>query len=284
MIFLGLVLAVAWFVFHRPPAAEKKVVQRMPAPPLPTPRKPAEEKKEKEKVGGKKDAKEGPALPRRPRLALIIDDGGYSVEKIRSMLGSGRPMTFAVLPNTPFARKVALTVHEQGGQIMLHLPMEPKASERYSLEKDTVLTGMSKKEIEEILRTDLLQIPHVRGVNNHMGSKATEDPELMRSMMEVLKSEGLFFIDSHTSPKTAGPRAARQAGVRYGSNDGFMDHDNTLEAVKSSIRRTMKKAAREGRAISIGHPHPLTAQAIREMIPEIEGAGIQLVFASEVVG
>ena len=63
-----------------------------------------------------------------------------------------------------------------------------------------------------------------------------------------------------------------------------MDHDKTLESIKASIRTAMKKAARDGRAIAIGHPHPLTAQAIREMIPEIEGAGIQLVFASEVVG
>ncbi len=284
LILLGLVLAAAWLFFRLPPPAEKKVVQRMPAPPLPAPEKPGEAKAEKEKAEGKKEAKPGPALPRRGRLALIIDDGGYSVEKIRGMLGSGRPMTFAILPNTPFARKVALAVHEQGGQILLHLPMEPKESERYSLEKDTLLTGMSKKEIEEILRKDLLQIPHVRGVNNHMGSKATEDPELMRGMMDVLKKEGLFFIDSHTSSRTASRLAAREAGVRYGSNNGFMDHDKTLESIKASIRTAMKKAARDGRAIAIGHPHPLTAQAIREMIPEIEGAGIQLVFASEVVG
>ncbi|MDD1750818.1 MAG: hypothetical protein LUO89_13205, partial [Methanothrix sp.] len=108
LIFLGLVLAAAWFFFPISPPAEKKVVQRMPAPPLPAPGKPGEAKEEKEKAEGKKEPKPGPALPRRGRLALIIDDGGYSVEKIRGMLGSGRPMTFAVLPNTPFARKVAL--------------------------------------------------------------------------------------------------------------------------------------------------------------------------------
>jgi hypothetical protein len=46
----------------------------------------------------------------------------------------------------------------------------------------------------------------------------------------------------------------------------------------------MRKAKKEGKAVAIGHPHPLTARAIKEMIPEIEREGIRLVFASEVVG
>ena len=125
----------------------------------------------------------------------------------------------------------------RGAKSCSHLPMEPKESERYSLEKDTLLTGMSKKEIEEILRKDLLQIPHVRGVNNHMGSKATEDPELMRGMMDVLKKEGLFFIDSHTSSRTASRLAAREAGVRYGSNDESWTMTKHWKALKPPFAR-----------------------------------------------
>jgi polysaccharide deacetylase 2 family uncharacterized protein YibQ len=102
--------------------------------------------------------------------------------------------------------------------------------------------------------------------------------------MAILKKEGLYYVDSHTSSHTVGPRAAREAGVAFGSNDRFIDPEKDLEAIKKAIRLAMKKAKQEGKAIAIGHPHPLTARAIREMIPEIEGAGIKLVFASEVVG
>ena len=146
------------------------------------------------------------------------------------------------------------------------------------------MAGMNKEEIQSILRKDLAQIPHVRGVNNHMGSKATEDAGVMQALMEVLKKEGLFYIDSHTSSRTLGPRMAQRVGVAFGSNDRFIDHENDLQSIKKSIRLAMKRAKQERKAIAIGHPHPLTAQAIREMIPEIEGAGIRLVFASEVVG
>jgi len=280
VISFGLVFSLTLFFFFRTKPTEK-IIQPMPPRPLPAVKEPGEAKKE---AGEAKKGKEEVSLPPPARLALIIDDGGYNTDKIKEILAMGRPMTFAILPNTPQARKVALLVYEKGEQVMLHLPMEPRDSDRYSLEQDTVLAGMDKQEIQNILRKDLAQIPHVRGVNNHMGSKATEDVVVMQALMEVLKNQGLFYIDSYTSSHTVGPKTARQAGVASGSNSRFIDRENDLPAIKKAIRQTVEKARREGKAIAIGHPHPLTAQAIREMIPEIEKAGVKLVFASEVVG
>ena len=273
VIFFGLVLSLTLFFFFRTKPAEK-VVQPMPPRSLPAVKEAGEAKKEREKV----------SIPPPARLALIIDDAGYNTDKIKEMVAMGRPMTFAILPNTPHARKVALLAHEKGEQVMLHLPMEPRDSDRVPLEQDTVLAGMDRQEIQTILRKDLAQIPHVRGVNNHMGSKATEDVVVMQALMEVLKNKGLFYIDSHTSSHTVGPQMARQAGVAFGSNYRFIDPENDLPAIKKAIRQVVEKAKKEGKAIAIGHPHPLTTQAIREMIPEIEKAGVKLVFASEVVG
>ena len=269
---LGLVGSLAFF-FLRTKPVERRVVQPLPPPSAPAAKLPEEAKKAKE-----------PPPRSAPRLALIIDDGGYSVDKVKGLMGLGKPMTFSILPNVPHSRDTALLAHREGAEIMLHLPMEPQEVERYSLEKDTVLTGMDKTEIQAILHRDLSQIPHARGVNNHMGSKATEDPRVMKALMEVLKKEGLYFVDSHTSPHSMGVQAARQAGVAFASNDRFIDHENDLESIKKAIRLAVKRAKREGKAVAIGHPHPLTARAIREMIPEIEGAGINMVFASEVVG
>jgi len=272
LVSLGVIGLLA-FILVRTKPVEKKVVQPMPPPPPPAAKLPEEGKREKE-----------PPPPPAPRLALIIDDGGYSVDKLKGLMGLGKPMTFAILPNVPHSRDAALLAHREGAQIMLHLPMEPQESERYSLEKDTVLTRMDKTEIQAILHQGLTQIPHVRGVNNHMGSRATEDLRLMKAVMEVLKKEGLYYVDSHTSIHSMGPQAARQAGVAFASNDRFIDPEKDLEAIKKAIRLAVRKARQEGKAVAIGHPHPLTARAIREMIAEIEGAGVKMVFVSEVVG
>ena len=266
-----LILALAIIYTRRETPPEKKPDLPAVYPSIPQEKKKVEEKKEPEK-------------PSYPRLALIIDDGGYNTDKFKKMLEVGKPMTFAILPNTPHGKEAALMAHRAGCEVMLHLPMEPKAEEMYSLEVDTVLTGMKPAEIQRILRDDLAQIPFVRGVNNHMGSRATEDPKVMQALMAALKKEKLYFIDSHTSPQSLGPEAARKAGVAFWQNDRFLDREENLEKIKKATRLAMRKAKKEGKAVAIGHPHPLTARAIREMIPELEKEGIRLVFASEVVG
>ena len=219
-----------------------------------------------------------------PRLALIIDDGGYHLDNLKEMLKLGMPMTFAILPNTPYTRQAASLVHENGGEVMLHLPMEPKDEGRYAIEKDMVKIEMSSPAIQKILREDLRQIPYVRGVNPHMGSKATEDPRVMEAVMDVLKDEKLYYIDSHTTPSSLGLKAARSIGVPSAQNDKFIDAVRKPEPLKEALRAAMIKAKKEGKAVAIGHLDPLTLKAIQEMIPEIEKAGIKLVFASEIVG
>jgi polysaccharide deacetylase 2 family uncharacterized protein YibQ len=223
-------------------------------------------------------------LPLSFRLAIIIDDGGYRLDYLQDTLRLGKPLTFAILPGTPYAREAALLVHQQGGEVMLHLPMEPKEENHLTLEKNMVKTGMDSAAIKKILREGLSRIPHVRGVNPHMGSKATEDPGVMEAIMDILKGEGLYYVDSHTSPHSAGMKAAQDRGVPSAQNDKFIDAVKKTESIKEAIRAAMAKAKKQGQATAIGHPDPLTLRSLKEMVPEIEKAGIKLVFASEIVG
>jgi polysaccharide deacetylase 2 family uncharacterized protein YibQ len=219
-----------------------------------------------------------------PCLSFIIDDGGYKIDNLKEILNLGKPMTFAILPNTPHTRQAALFVHQKGGEVMLHLPMEPREENGLALEKDMVKTDMTSSGIQKILREGLKQIPHVRGMNPHMGSKATEDPRVMEAVMDVLKGEGLYYIDSHTSSLSAGMKAAQAKGVLSAQNDKFIDAVKKTENIREAIRAAMAKAKKEGKAIAIGHPDPLTLRSLQEMVPEIEKAGIKFVFASEIVG
>lgn len=269
--------AAIFLILHKAPPEPQREAPPTPAPP------PVAEKEGIEKPTPPEKEVTVPPAPR-VRLALIIDDGGYNLETFGEIVRMGKPITFAILPHAPYAGKAAEMAYAGGDEVMLHLPMEPRDSERYSLEQNTIRVGMGEKEIREILRDGLEKVPHVRGVNNHMGSRATEDHAVMRGLMKALKKQGLYFVDSHTSSHTVGPQEAHKIGVPLGNNVRFMDNEKNLAAIKHAIRLAMKRAKKEGKAIAIGHPHPLTVQAIREMIPEIEKAGIQLVFASEVVG
>jgi hypothetical protein len=149
--------------------------------------------------------------------------------------------------------------------------------------RGAILMGTPRKEIAEIIAQDLSNIPHVQGVNNHMGSRLTEDKEIMNLILKELKKKDLFFIDSKTSPNSIAYREAKRLGLKCGERDVFLDNEINLDYIKGQIRLLAKIALREGQAIGIGHPHSLTARALKESIPELENQGIEFVLVSELL-
>lgn len=237
-----------------PPLEERRRVVRLPMPKIPS-----------------------------PMMALIIDDGGYNLENFKRVLDLGKPITYAILPEALYTQETYLLARQKGNQVLLHLPMEPQEGNHAPLENNMILCHMPPHQIKNIIYNSLKQVPEVRGINNHMGSKATENHKVMKALMEVLKKEKLFYIDSNTSLKSVGPLLAAQNGVPFARNERFIDQEKNVSAIKRAIRKAIKKAQREGKVVIIGHPYAETGQALEEMISEIEREGIRLVFASEVV-
>lgn len=216
------------------------------------------------------------------RLAIVIDDFGYSAEPISAFAAMPRPVTFAVLPYRPHSNEAAARALSAGHQVILHLPMEPLAASEQS-EASTVTVAMSDQEIRDMTAKAIQAVPGIIGVNNHQGSRATADRRVMRAALGVIKANNLFFIDSHTNGQTVAYDTARQLGLKSGINEIFLDGKNDVDYVKGQLRAAIRLAVADGSAIAIGHARPATAVALREMIPEIEAAGVKLVFASQLV-
>ncbi len=231
---------------------------------------------------GKKGETPVPKPPGHGNLALLIDDFGYSSETISSFAAMPRPVTFAVLPYRPHSGEAASRALSAGHQVMLHLPMEPLAASEQS-EASTITVAMSDQEIRDMTAKAIKAVPGIIGVNNHQGSRATADRRVMKAVLGVLKANNLFFVDSRTSGQSVAYEAARQAGLRAGVNEVFLDGRNEVEYIKGQLRTAARLAVRDGNAIAIGHARPATAIAVREMIPELEAAGIKFVFVSQLV-
>jgi len=130
----------------------------------------------------------------------------------------------------------------------------------------------------------LEEIPEADGVNNHQGSQATADPALMQELMQVLKDDGIFYVDSRTTANTVAYETAQREGVKAAfRNVPFLDDLQDKTAVKKQLRLAIEGARQKGEAIAIGHPHAATLDALREMLPQAKKDGIQLVFVSELV-
>ena len=159
----------------------------------------------------------GGAIPKEPAAgpiaAIIIDDVGYNMEIVRALSALGKPLTVAVLPSCPHTGDAARAAAASGLEVMLHLPLEALAPSA-ARAPGTIDTTMNEADIERRVAEFLDQIPSVRGVNNHAGSKATEDPAVMDDILKVIKERGLYFIDSRTSRRTVAFDAARALAFR----------------------------------------------------------------------
>jgi uncharacterized protein len=216
------------------------------------------------------------------RLAIILDDLGNDRAAAEAIFALSFPLTVSVLPNHTHSVDIAEEAHRRGYEVMLHLPMQSVGNE--TPEAQELRPGMPATEVASIVDQMLSAVPDVAGVNNHQGSQATADQPLMAELMPVLRDRGLFYIDSRTTAATLAFDAARTSGVPAAfRNVPFLDDVAEPAAVRKQLELAFREAKAKGAAVAIGHPHPATLQALREVLPRAESHGVHLVFASDLV-
>lgn len=211
------------------------------------------------------------------KLAVIVDDCGYDMSSVRTLLNTGLPLNFAVLPYKPYSSDVLEMIKSDGRVAMLHLPMEPVDRSAMSEGNSTICTDMSKDKILELTRKAINSLPGVSGVNNHQGSKATADSATMTTVLQELRNQDLFFVDSRTSSKSVARDKAVVMGVPTARNDIFLDNSSDVQAIRKQIYKAMDIAEKNGSAIAICHARPNTAKAWSMYAEEIKNTGIELV-------
>lgn len=214
-----------------------------------------------------------------PAIAIIIDDLGDGLADGQRAIALPGAVTLSVLPHTPFGKRLAEEAHQRGKEVMLHLPME--ALEPLDPEPGEIAADMPALEMAITLAHDFETVPHAAGVNNHRGSRLTQNATAMTALMRLLRARGsLYFVDSLTSADSVAARSAREHGVPSLSREVFLDNERDPEAIARQFEQLLQIATRRGRALAIGHPYPETLALLEQRLPELAARGIQLVSPS----
>nr|WP_319396139.1 divergent polysaccharide deacetylase family protein [uncultured Desulfobacter sp.] len=217
-----------------------------------------------------------------PRIAIIIDDIGYSKRLAMGLVKVDKNITFSILPFSPAGTQLAHKLSAKGAELMLHLPMEPTQYPKVNPGPGALLSSMSPDELLTQLRKDIQAVPGTVGANNHMGSRLTADSDKMNQIFTVLKQKNLFFIDSRTSVESKGEQSARMFQLKFSHRDVFLDNFQDVEYISGQMKKLIKLAKEHGSAIGIGHPHQATLDALKRELPKLKGK-VQLVPASRLV-
>ena len=217
----------------------------------------------------------------RGTIAIILDDWGNSSRNIGTIEQLNVPLTIAVLPNLAYSTQVAERMHSRGLEVMLHLPMQPQTET--NIEKDTITTAMNETTVTGIIQRALASVPYAAGVNNHMGSKATQDERLMTIVMGQLKDKGMYFVDSYSSSGSVCLPVAHKTGTRFIRRDIFIDNTADRAYIRQQLNKLKAKSAKSGYAVGIGHDRKLTVEVLAEELPQIAAEGYRFVTISTLI-
>lgn len=215
------------------------------------------------------------------KVVIIIDDMGMSrydsdVVKLKG------PLTLAYLPYAKDLPEKTAKAKAQGHELMIHMPMEPMNPD-LDLGPRPLLTGMDKDDFRKTLEWAFKSFDGYVGVNNHMGSKLTQDAQAMIWLMQALKARDLFFVDSKTIQTSLAAQMAYSFDLPYQERDVFLDHYTDLPSVKKALKQLEGIARKKGYAIAIGHPKPDTIKGLQEWLPTLKDKNITLVPVSRII-
>jgi hypothetical protein len=223
-------------------------------------------------------------FPETVRIALIIDDLGNALQAGKRTAALNGPVACAILPHTPFGQTIAQQAFLSGKEILLHLPLQPvEHIETTGL--GTIKIDTTRTQLVRIFEADIVSIPHVIGVSNHMGSLLTRHPGHMEWLMDAVRAHGnLFFVDSYTTELSVALQLARERGVPSIRRDVFLDNVPTAAAIDKEFRRLKRRARKNGIAVGIGHPYPETLHYLEQVLPTLIDEGIELVSVRRLIG
>ncbi|QFU77565.1 divergent polysaccharide deacetylase family protein [Halioglobus maricola] len=217
----------------------------------------------------------------RATVVLIIDDLGHQLRNGMAMVELPGKLNLAVLPHTPHGRHLAEAGYAAGKEIMLHAPMSNHGG--IALGQGGLTASLSREEFDHALSAAIEDIPHLRGINNHMGSELTEMPLQMGWVMQQLLMRELYFVDSRTTVNTVAAKTAAQFSVPHLSRTVFLDNERNAEAIGRHFDKLLALAEERGLAVGIGHPYLETSDFLREAIPAMACRGVALALVSEVL-
>ncbi len=219
----------------------------------------------------------------KPVLGLLIDDVGNKWRLLKKIAAEVEPVSFAIFPFEVFSRRSSRLLRERNFQLLLHLPMEPMHYRDPRMIRGMIVTSMSSREIGNVIGKAIDNLGRVVGVNNHIGSKFTSDPDAMRKLLRVLADRKMFFIDSYTVAGSVGWKEAFKMGVPTAKRDVFIDNSLDVGYIEKMWNRAVEKALSRGRVLVIGHLHPQTVKVVMEELERLKDRGIEPVFVSDLL-
>ena len=222
---------------------------------------------------------------KRPRVALIISNLGISATQTDAAIN--HLPAGVTLAYQPYSRRLGEWINlsrAAGHEVMLTLPMEPADYPRNDPGPNALLTALEPAKNMERFNWVLSQGTGYVGLVGYEGSRFTMARDDMMPVLDALKRRGLLYIDNRETAQTVVPALAMDMKLPFASANRAIDRDATRSGVDRRLADLEDIARRNGNALGIGSPFPVTFERIALWAQGLEDRGLVLAPVSAVIG
>lgn len=216
-------------------------------------------------------------------ISIIIDDSGNTLDYIDRFfnLANQYDITFAVLPDSSHSIDFSHYAYSNNVNVMLHIPME---GSDYFGEQTLIRVDMNKDEIFKLLDYSYSRVPYANGMNNHTGSVASKNKDVVSYMLEYAMANNKYFVDSYTVAGSLIYDMAVEYGVKTAKRSVFLDNERDYDSIVKQWRELIRLSKEHGGAIGIGHYQSIeTLNMLENNLPMLEEEGIVSININEIL-
>ncbi|MCK5554762.1 MAG: divergent polysaccharide deacetylase family protein, partial [Alphaproteobacteria bacterium] len=161
-------------------------------------------------------------------------------------------------------------------ETLLQLPMDTAAYPKDDPGPRALSSRFSDKDNNDNLTWLLDQGKGTIGMINFMGSRFMTDKKRLSPIFDTLRKNESMFIETPGIKKSIGAAIAEQNYLPYLATDLQIDVSATDKEIQQQLANLEKIARKQGNAIGIAEPYPVTINAIKSWSDGLEKRGITL--------
>jgi polysaccharide deacetylase 2 family uncharacterized protein YibQ len=214
----------------------------------------------------------------KPRVAAIVTE-----------LGLGRVATEAAIDKLPGAVDLAFSPYAAdldaltgraraaGHELLLAVPMEPIGYPSNDPGNRALLTAFPAAENIAQLKWLMARFTGYIGVIPSFGSRFLASAGHLSPILNELNARGLMFVDFSPTHDSAAPRIAQQLKLPIAEVTERIDEEPAPDAIEAALAKVEAQARRDGAAIAIGLPYPVTVERLAAWLDGLAAKGIAVV-------
>lgn len=213
----------------------------------------------------------------RPMVGLVIGGLGISATQTQIAIDDlPAEVTLSFALDSKRLDYWIKTARADGHEVLIEVPMEAYDYGRAKMHPDTLLAGADAKTNLARLDAILSRASGYFGIVNYQGAKFASDKSAAGPIIERLSAKGLAFIDDGSFERSTLPVLARSNGLRYARAMGPIDSRQTPDEINAELQDLEALALENGAAFGSGYAFPVTVEAAKNWISQLDDKGLIL--------